>query len=212
MDIFPKEASPAMSGFILNLVGPDLLAHPETKLKVLVNPDAVRAFSAAKTVHGIVVPSVAHGFPRVTGSSNESVMFGAALAAVAYGSHVIGHADWTKKTWNATLQQGPSLCEVTMKRQTAERFEQRHKDLCVILARLCAVGRSKWKMHFRLTAWLIWLISCRRLNEFQAQPKSAGSTSRITSENQGQPVFPSLSYQDYLFYTVQLKSLKRWIV
>ena len=63
MDIFPKQASPAMSGFILNLVGPDLLAHPETKLKVLVNPDAVRAFSASKTVHGIVVPSVAHGFP-----------------------------------------------------------------------------------------------------------------------------------------------------
>ena len=143
MDIFPKEASPAMSGFILNLVGPDLLAHPETKLKVLVNPDAVRAFSAAKTVHGIVVPSVAH---CVTGSSNGSVMFGAALAAVAYGSHIIGLADWTKKNWNATLQLGPSLCEVTMKGQTTERLEQRRKDLCVVLARLCAVGRSKWKI------------------------------------------------------------------
>ena len=89
------------------------------------------------------MPSVGQGFPC---ASADAVLFGAALAAVAFGGNIIGLSDWQKQNWNATLQLGPSLTAVTMRGQTTERFEQRHRDMCAIMRRLGNAASSKWKI------------------------------------------------------------------
>ncbi|CAE7494967.1 unnamed protein product [Symbiodinium sp. CCMP2592] len=142
-NLFPKTASEQPTGMILNLVGPDLVALPNTKLKVLQRPDAVRAFEAAKSVRAMVVPSVGQGFPC---ASADSVLFGAALAAVAFGGCIIGLSDWQKHNWNATISLEGSISAVTMRARLSERFEARHRDMVAILQKLSSVSTSRWKV------------------------------------------------------------------
>ena len=145
--VFSRYSASAASGVVLNLTGRELHAWPNCRIRTLLEQrkqSSVHAFQACKMADVVVVPALARGFPSLTESC--PLIWGTALAAVAFGTGIIDFKAWDEASWNHMLRFQRVVDVVPLLAQTTASFESRHQDICSLLSTISGTKRSRWKI------------------------------------------------------------------
>lgn len=148
--VFPAPAE-AIKGMVLdmrhdNRDPDDLRAWPGCNIKKLLaaRRDAANAFQAAKVASCVILQDVKQGFPMR--QETDRAVYGAAIAATAFGASYMDKKSWEAGNWNAALHLKGTAETLKLTLQTTARFETKHRDMCALLCRVSCVEKSGWKL------------------------------------------------------------------